>query len=543
MPDTDGDGLRTLVIGIDGVGPTILSDRDDDIIPTIRDISNRGVSGELESQLPPWTPSAWPSMYTGVNPGRHGVFGFLRFDGYDWDVVNYTDVKAHAVWELLSHRGYTSVVVNAPVTHPPRKFDGALVPGYIAPADPDCHPPGLLTELRDELGAYRLYDDETNSDAPAAERIERYKSLIRMRGEAFRYLAEKYTPDFGFLQFQQTDTVFHEAPENEAIIDGVFAAADRQIKATLEACDPDVVLLVSDHGMGPYDGYEFRPNSFLRDRGDVKTTAGEGGMPSWSAIARNRLQQGDEGGQPDRSALERALAVAARFGITSQRIETVVKTLGLEDIVLRIAPADAVRAATESVDFRTSRAYIRDRIELGIRLNLAGREPNGVIPESAYESTRAELIDAFSAVRTPDGTPVFEAVHRREEVFDGPYVEDAPDIILVPNEFDQYISSSLRNDQFGPPSEPWNHKRAGIVAAAGDIDSSADVSDAHLLDVAPTILASFDLPMADRMDGLVLPIVDRVGSDAYQRYDATDDVVTDNEDMEERLADLGYLER
>ncbi|QLD91187.1 alkaline phosphatase family protein [Natronomonas salina] len=533
--------MRTLVVGIDGASLDVLADRGEDVVPAITDLLHSGVSGDLESQIPPWTPSAWPSIYTGVNPGKHGVFGFLRFEGYDWDVVNYTDVREHTVWELLSDHGYTSVVVNTPVTHPPSEFDGALVPGYVAPEEPACHPEGLLDELEAEIGEYRVYDDadDRNTDEEIAEG---YEELVEMRGEAFRYLADEFDPDFGFLQFQQTDTAFHEHPENDAVVDAVYAAADREIAATLEACDPDVVLLVSDHGIGPYDGHEFRANSFLRDRGDVATTAGEGGMPSWSSIARNRLQDGEEGGQPDPSALERTMSMAAKVGVTSQRIETVVKALGLEDLAVRVAPTDAIRAASEQVDFAESRAYVRDRIELGVRINLEGREPAGVVPESEYESVRAELVDALSAVRTPDGEPVFESVVRREDVFDGPYLEEAPDIVVVPSEFDQYLSASLRDEQFGPPSEPWNHKLDGVVAAAGDVDDDASLAGAHIFDVAPTVLATFGLPAADRMDGLVLPVVDDVGSEPYPEYEG-DDVTTEDEAVEDRLEDLGYLER
>ena len=542
MTESARDGLRTLVVGIDGATLDILAERGEDVVPTISGLLEDGATGRLESQLPPWTPSAWPSVYTGVNPGKHGVFGFLRFEGYDWDIVNYTDVKEHTLWELLSEQGLTSVVVNAPVTHPPSSFEGALVPGYISPADPECHPPGLLDELREELGDYRLYDDTKLDGASERERIDAYANLVEMRGEAFRYLAGEHDPAFGFLQFQQTDTVFHEYPEDDAVVDGVFAAVDREVEATLDACDPDVVLLVSDHGLGRYDGHEFRVNSFLRERGDVVATAGGGGMPSWASIARNRLRDGEEGGQHDPSAVERAMSMAAKVGLTSQRLGAIVQRLGLENVVLKVVPADAVRAGTEHVDFANSRAYMRDRIELGLRINLAGREPEGVVPEADYESVRTDLMDALSAVRTPDGGPVFDAVMRREDVFEGPYVEDAPDVVVVPASFDQYLSASLRAETFGPPSEPWNHKLHGIFCATGDVDVEADVTGAHLLDIAPTALASLGVPASDRMDGRTLPVVEEVGREAYPPYEGVDEA-TDDRDMEARLADLGYLER
>src|SRR6056297_3263946 len=179
----DGSSLQTLLVGIDAACDRVLAPLfDDDEIPTLESIYRNGTSGPLESQIPPWTASAWPSLYTGMNPGKHGVYGFLTFDGYDWDVVNATNVRERTLWELLDYHGKSSVVVNAPVTHPPGEIDGAIVPGYTAPEDPDCHPDGLLEDIRDEIGQYRVYAPR---DAEGRVRVEWYEQLVGMRGEAF----------------------------------------------------------------------------------------------------------------------------------------------------------------------------------------------------------------------------------------------------------------------------------------------------------------------------------------------------------------------
>lgn len=536
MTDTD---LRTLLVGIDAACERVLEPLfAADELPTLASLFASGTSGPLESQLPPWTASAWPSLYTGMNPGKHGVFSFLSFEGYDWDVVNGGDVNEFALWELLGRRGYASVVVNVPVTHPPGPFDGALVPGYTAPEDATSHPAGLLEDVRDERGSYRIYGETGLDDASEAKR--EYEELIRSRGETFRLLVDDFDPDFGFLQFQQTDTVFHEHPNDRRLVDAVFAAVDDEIAKTLEATAPDVVFVVSDHGIGPYDGHEFRVNSFLRDEGYLETTAGTGGMPSWQSIARERLR--DESGTGTPSLVARGMRPLSRVGITSQRIAAVVDKLGLGSTVRRIAPTDVIRAGTETVDFERSTAYLRDRIEMGVRLNLAGREPAGSVDPDEYETVRSTVIEALESVRTPDGSPVFESVAPREDVFHGPYLEDAPDIVTVPSQFDQYLSASVRFEPFGPPSEPWNHKLHGVVAIAGDVDVAAPIDGAHLLDVAPTVLATMGVPVSDRMDGRVLPVVEDPGVDTYPEYTG-ERVETESAAVEAHLADLGYLEQ
>lgn len=510
-------------------------------LPTLDSIREEGMNGALESQIPPWTPSAWPSLYTGVNPGKHGVFSFLDFDGYDWDVVNATDIHERALWQLLDSEGMESVVVNVPVTHPPGEFDGALIPGYVAPDDPTCQPTGLLDDVREEIGDYRVYPRHTGTgDADTAEKIEEYRETTRMRGDAFRYLAERFDPDFGFVQFQTTDTVFHECPGDRDALQAVYEAVDDQIGETLDACEPDTVVVASDHGIGRYEGYDVRLNSLLREWDLVETT--RGGMPSWDVIRDDEFFDRSEESGTD-ALLERAMNMAGAVGITSQRINTVLSRLGLAEFVVRHVPKSMVRAGTEAVDFPTSAAYARSHIECGVRLNVAGRDPEGVVAPEEYDEVRAELIERLSAIETPDGKPAFDDVAPREEYFSGPHVERAVDIVVVPRKFDNFLSTQLREDAFGPPTEPYNHKRDGFVALAGaGVDSEASLSDAHLFDVAPTVLAALGLARGEHMDGEVLSPVEPTGERAYPEREARTRETTDEGRVEARLSDLGYIE-
>ena len=538
---TDGSGPSVLVVGLDAACERVLDPLvERGAIPTLADILDRGASGPLDSQIPPWTPSAWPSLYTGVNPGKHGVYGFLSFDGYDWRVVDYTDVHAHSLWELLDFHDRRSVVVNVPVTCPPRPIDGAVVPGYTAPEDPDCHPAGVLDDVREAVGEYRVYPPDTDGREAY---VATARSLVESRGEAFRYLSDRFDPDFGFVQFQMTDTVFHDRPDDEDAIAAIYAAVDEQVAAILDGADPDLVALVSDHGMGPMGGQEFRVNDFLREEGHLTATKG-GDVPSWSRAARTRLRNGSGGDEPGRTLGERAFSGLARVGLTSQRIERVLSALGLRDVALRVAPTGLVQAAAEGPDFAASQAFARDRVACGVRLNVAGREPDGTVSPDEYERVRGQLVDALEAVETPAGRPVFESVVPRETVYHGPHVDAAPDIVTVPREFDEMLSTSLRGEQFGPVPESFNHKFEGIVALAGPaVDTDAGVAGATLFDIAPTVLSALGVPRSDRFDGDPLPVVSPSADGSYPAYAAGDgDGSGAGEGVEQRLADLGYLD-
>jgi predicted AlkP superfamily phosphohydrolase/phosphomutase len=539
--------MDVLLIGIDaGCPPVFERLYERDAIPNLRALceGEGATSGPLESQIPPWTPSAWPSIYTGVNPGKHGVYGFVDYDGYDWKVVSRDDVKERAIWELLDEHGKSSVVVNVPVTHPPDGIDGAIVPGFIGPEDPPCHPEGTLDELKAELGEYRVYPDYTrgSDELSDEEKMREYERLVRMRGEAFRYLADEHDPDFGFVQFQKTDTVFHEFEGDEEKVERVYRATDDEVGRILDEHDPDTVMIASDHGMGPYENYEFRVNEFLRDKGYVETAKGGKGMPSWNPI-RNQLREGEEEETWEPSTAERVAAKAAKLGLTADRIGKGLRAVGLDGLVKQYAPENVSRTANEQVDFPASTAYMRTRTELGVRINLQGREPEGVVPRDRYDAVRTEIVEELRSATTPDGDPMFEDVAPREEYFHGPHAGKAVDVVTVPNDFEQFISAQVRDGYFAPPTEPWNHKTEGIFAAAGEgIDDGVAV-DAHLFDVAPTVLSAMGLPYNSRMDGRVVPVVEDAGSTNYDEFDAGDGPTAGGDgEVEDRLADLGYLE-
>ncbi|MDQ2049775.1 alkaline phosphatase family protein [Natronolimnohabitans sp. A-GB9] len=541
---TDGNRMDALLVGIDA-GCLSVFDRlsEENVIPNLQSLLDAGTAAPLESQIPPWTPSAWPSLYTGVNPGKHGVYGFTGFDGYDFHVVKGDDVEAHRLWTLLDHHDRSSVVVNVPVTNPPDEIDGAIIPGFIGPEDPPCHPEGILDDVREEIGEYRVYPNYSRGDDSLsdAEKIAEYCRLVEMRGEAFQYLTERFAPDFGFLQFQKTDTVFHEFDGEWEKVKQVYAAADEQIGVVLETCIPRRVFVASDHGMGRYEKSEFRVNAFLEDAGYLETTLGGKGMPTWN-LMRDDLRDGEQADEWEPSATERLAAALASVGLTTHRIGRVLERLGLAEFAKAHAPDGVVRTGNEQVDFPNSTAYVRARTELGVRMNVEGRDPEGVVPQEEYESVRTAIIRDLESVTAPDGEPVFEEVAPREEFFEGPYTDRAVDIVTVPNDFQHFLSAEPADDYFGETTEPWNHKLEGIFVASGEgIDTSQSLEDAHLFDVAPTILSALGVPYSDRMDGCVLPIVEATEPTTYPGYAASERATIDAA-VEDRLEDLGYVE-
>lgn len=546
--------MKTVVLGFDALDERYL-DRFADSLPAITELRERGISCTLESTHPPWTGSAWPSMYTGTDPSHHGVFGFFRYDTYpdEGTLISRLDVRRPALWDYLSSEGVPSVVMNVPVTHPPDPITGVIIPGYLASEEERGHPEEIRDELSREIGeAYTIYSSGEVSD-DLEEKFEGYLALVDQRRKAGLALLENYEWELAVLQVQKTDAVFHNFDDDERFRE-MYAAADRFVADVLEAVDEETnVILCSDHGIGPVTGYQIHVNEILREHGFVETTD-RATRPSLStekaSLVGDEVEDQSVDSNTDPSAFEAGLLavgrIVSKFGIDPAAVYSVAERIGLEKTLLRHTPEFLREAAVERVDWRTSKAYCADGSRMGIRINLAGREPEGTVAPSEYERVREELIEVLTAVETPDGEPAFEFVCRREEMYDGPYAKDGPDILFLPTEMNHTISTKLYGRRF-VSIDDHDHKRDGTFVGYGPgFADDIEGDRLSLTDVAPITMALLGRPVPTVMTGTVpdeLLVGETIRAD-YGEVDhgtVTVEPTTDDEQVTERLEDLGYL--
>ncbi|WP_336325847.1 alkaline phosphatase family protein [Halovenus sp. HT40] len=530
---------QVLVVGLDGVDFRYL-DRFTDDLPNITALRDGGVEAPLTATHPPWTGSAWPSMYTGLDPSTHGVYDFFDYrDSYpdEAEIVSRNDVDAPAIWNYLSAIDRTSIVLNVPVTHPAEQIDGVVVPGYLAPADEGGHPEGIRDELSDALGEpYRIYaSSETSEDEPTASE---YAELIRSRASAATYLMETTDWDFAFIQVQKTDTVFHNFSE-EAVFRRVFRATDDLVgRLTDHVDDETTVVLVSDHGMGPTSG-ELYLNDILEEHGYVETTANP------TNLELSGVKSDEDGGESDSmAALARVSDLLGRIGLGPQQGYRIAQRLGIEQQIIDVLPELVTQSLAKGVDWRASQAYCRRTSEQGIRINLAGRDESGVVTEAEYEQLRDELVKLLSNLETDRGEKVFESVKPREAVYDGPYAEHACDILFQTASMDHEISTNFHGRAMRS-IDSHNHKQHGIFVASGpSIDRRPD-GPISLLAVAPMLFGALEAPVPERLaDSLTRDILSKPIE--QQRYDdvpfgRSASYSQDRTEVTDRLEDLGYL--
>jgi len=147
-------GSKLLIIGLDGASFNTfdLLKKKGVSLPYIDGLIANGVKGDLTSTIPPVTAPAWVSFMTGKNPGKHGIFDFIKITGADMGrrVISYNDIEERTLWSILSDAGKKVIVINFPITYPPPKVEGFLVSGMMTPlqANRFTYPASFQEEIK-----------------------------------------------------------------------------------------------------------------------------------------------------------------------------------------------------------------------------------------------------------------------------------------------------------------------------------------------------------------------------------------------------------
>lgn len=535
------DSNQVVLIGLDGLGLTAVGEWiEDGTLSTLRSLRREGTIADLESTTPPWTPCAWPSLLSGRDPGEHGVFDFFTRNGYEKSLVDRGNVRAPYLWEVADACGLTTIAINFPVTHPATELEhGALVPGYLAPEETPLHPPEIREAFESRYGEYHIYPEyNATSDA-----VEKYVRVARSRRDMAELLDERFEWDLLAVQFQVTDSVFHDLDDRDRIKQ-VLQAVDSYVGDVIALADAEPsVFVASDHGMGEYE-WTFYVNTWLADHGYCRTTAGD---PEYFVAKKKELGTEDDATSPLNELMKRVAAGFSSVGVTPRGVHRALSAVGLAERVERMFPDEVLSAAqNRTVDWNESLAFQIFFNSLGVHLNVKGREPSGLVPQDRYDEVRDGLMAELEAVTDPDGSKVFEAVKPREDVYAGRNVELAPDIVLVPREYEYDVSGSIV-DQFRRNAH-MNHKPDGLFLTNRSTTNDTGVGHASIYDVAPTVAACLGIPPDMEADGRVLPVVN--GIDEPEAWRSIAEPLrpepktgsSDDEAVEQRLADLGYLE-
>jgi predicted AlkP superfamily phosphohydrolase/phosphomutase len=179
----------------------------------------------------------------------------------------------------------------------------------------------------------------------------------------------------------------------------------------------------------------------------------------------------------------------------------------------------SLRWKTAGIAWEHTRAFLIENANEGyIRINLQGREPQGIVaPGAEYDALCEELYQTIKGMTNPaNGKPAALTVHKTADLYQGPCRSHMPDIIVNWDD-DAQISTQLLTEHYGVARSPepgyglapyytGNHRpNAFSVAVGSGIAPGAVLHGASIMDLAPTLLSHFDIDLPDYMHGRVLP--------------------------------------
>jgi len=533
MKSHGGSRNRVIVIGLDGAtfdlfGPWMEAGD----LPNLARLCAEGRRGRLRSCLPPVTSPAWKCFSTGKNPGRLGVFWWRQVDRPGRRIIGAEArlFRSRDVWDVLGEAGLRVGVIGMPLTFPPRRVNGFMVSGGpYAEESGYTEPPGLQAEIESRFG-YRLHPRHALSRENRASRavVDEILALTAQRFDAGEYLLERQSPDFLCLVLFYVNNLQHFCWREEPVR-RVWRMIDDRLGRFMR--DDVNLFLVSDHGLARIERV-FCVQSWLRREGYLVLRPERFSALGWLRLSRERVRT---------AARTLRLDVAATRLLGRGRLERLVEHIPFRESRVREAGAFERR-----LDWDRTRALALPQGPLYLL------SPSG---PAAREELARELTGRLEGLVDPlTGRRPVRRVHRREDVYNGPFAKDAPDLVLEPEPGYHIREGDVRTEEIFAVDDEWqadNHPDGILIARGPDVCAGNEVG-AEIIDVAPTVLHLMGLPVPDDMDGRVLEEIFHQESEAARRPvrcapaapDHPPPPTSDKDEAEvaERLRDLGYLE-
>jgi predicted AlkP superfamily phosphohydrolase/phosphomutase len=494
-------------------------------LPNISRMKSQGTWARMRTTAEIFHVSAWPSIFTGTPPDKHGLYhAYVMRPGHQGLLRPRPDQSSFPfLWQLLSDRGQRSVVIDAFLTCPLRNFNGVQIVDWGSWSwfwEPTMIPGSLKQEVRRKFGAYPSDDHSKVGMAPVTDigafrrrllaAVEKKTQVVKwliQREEWALFLVvfgESHPAGHYFWHLYDASYITHPKEDPEGLRDAlrdIYVALDRAIGELLRSVDSrTTVWLVSGDGMAAnYSGSHLLA--------DVLTRMGA------LTIKGSPAEQSKTGDK--RASAARADLLSTLRNMIPEHLRIAVSRMLLSR---EMQEQLSLRWKTAGIAWPQTRAFVIENANEGyIRINLKGREPEGIVsPGDEYANLCEEIYRTAKTMMNPaTGKPAALAVYKTDDICNGPCRSHMPDVVIVWN-LDAKVTTELLMDQYGlvrvkdpgcavAPYYTGNHWPNAFAAAVGpEVPEGLTLEGRSILDLAPTILARFGIEPPEYMDGKVL---------------------------------------
>jgi predicted AlkP superfamily phosphohydrolase/phosphomutase len=384
-----GSRCRVLAIGLDAAEPSLvraLAERGD--VPTLQGLLARGASGPVASPAHVGSGAVWPTFVAGAGPSAHGIHSFWSWDAGRMGLYPASLDHLTPFWRRAAAAGRAVGVLDVPFAPRPAATRGFEIAEW-GPHDSilgrmHAVPASLAARVRAIGGEHPMTGalDATTTGRGADGVLEGCLAGARQRARLAEHLLREEAPELFLAVFPEihraSHVLWHTATPGQPGLVDLYREVDRHLGRLVAAAGEGAAVLVfSLHGIRATRGVPDLLDPLLRARG----------------LAAPRRET-------PLSALKR-------------RMPTGVKRL-YHRLVPRAMTVQVARSGlTPRYDWSRTRAFPLPTDQHGwIRVNLAGREAEGIVPPAQYGATCEEIAGLLAALRTDDGEPVVQRVIR-----------------------------------------------------------------------------------------------------------------------------------
>lgn len=532
---------RVLLIGLDGftwrLGRGFMADG---VMPVLGRLAAGGCSGALQSVIPFETAPAWSSFQTGCLPGKTGVFTFHTYDRRTGRIRlnSFSDIAVASLWELASGAGRTVASLNLPVTSPPPRVNGIIIPGLLCPglSKATVHPGWAYARYIKPHSDYAAVCDKPSRSA--GEFAKECAATERRRCDVALAMMRDLDWDVFCFQVQCSDVVQHRlwwALDPSA--DGFSEREHRDVVMFYSACDDIIAQLIgaageetltvilSDHGFCREAG-RVHVNAWLRKNGYLNLPPEK--RTRWDAVKDAVLP----------------LKVAARLAGSCARVS--------RDLLKGAFAGPRKLKPFNEIQLQ----HLRRLIDLEATQAFCLGGPAGLLYIRAEGDRKADLGRMLTERLLNDfgprsEHPVITKILPAAEVYGpGGATATMPDLVLYFEEGYAQIIHPLGEEivTLHQPGtrQPGLHDRNGVIVLSGPDVKRGAALDGQIVDIAPTVLAYLGIAVPRHMDGKVLDGFSQPLGAHYEDVDRSGTASTDYTDeeqaaVERNLTDLGYL--